>query len=72
MVQNDIRSSVEQNIYFVRGAKVMIDEDLARLYQVETRTLVQAVKRNKKRSPKDFMFQLSAQEHEALRSSSFK
>ena len=68
MAERNIQNNVEQRIYFVRGTKVMIDEDLARLYQVETRTLVQAVKRNKKRFPEDFMFQLSIEEHEALRS----
>ena len=46
----------------------MLDDDLARIYGVETRTLVQAVKRNSKRFPPDFMFQLSREEFEALRS----
>jgi len=47
---------------------VLLDEDLARLYGVETRVLVQAVKRNPKRFPKDFMLQLNAAEWSALRS----
>ena len=51
-----------QKIYIVRGVKVMIDRDLAELYQVETRTLNQAVKRNEKRFPKDFMFQMTEKE----------
>ncbi len=49
-------------IYFIRGQKVMIDRDLAELYGVETRVLNQAVRRNIKRFPEDFMFQLSQEE----------
>ena len=49
-------------IYFIRGQKVMIDRDLAELYGVETRVLNQAVRRNLKRFPEDFMFQLSQEE----------
>ncbi len=49
---------VEQAIYLIRGQKVMLDRDLAILYGVETKALNQAVKRNAKRFPKDFMFQL--------------
>ncbi|SFD11226.1 ORF6N domain-containing protein [Chitinophaga sp. CF118] len=49
-------------IYFIRGKKVLIDRDLAALYGVETRVLNQAVKRNLKRFPPDFMFQLTAAE----------
>ena len=47
---------IESMIYEIRGQKVMLDKDLAKLYQVETRTLNQAVKRNMKRFPEDFMF----------------
>lgn len=61
-------SSIEDTIYLVRGHKVMLDEDLARLYQVETRILIRAVQRNLERFPEDFMFQLSNQEVIALRS----
>lgn len=57
-----------QQIHFVRGHKVMLDADLALLYKVETRTLVQAVKRNIRRFPADFMFQLTDEEWDALRS----
>lgn len=57
-----------QQIHFVRGHKVMLDADLALLYKVETRTLVQAVKRNIRRFPADFMFQLTVEEWDALRS----
>lgn len=46
----------------------MLDEDLARLYQVRTKALVQAVKRNRSRFPDDFMFQLTTQEYNTLRS----
>jgi hypothetical protein len=58
-------------IRLVRGQKVLLDNDLARLYGVETRVLNQAVKRHAERFPEDFMFQLSADEAEAwLRSRS--
>ena len=50
---------IESLIYEIRGQKVMLDFNLAELYQVETRTLNQAVKRNIERFPEDFMFQLS-------------
>ena len=59
---------VEQQIYFVRGQKVMLDRELAKLYGVETRALNQAVKRNRDRFPEDFMFQLTEEEGEGLRS----
>jgi hypothetical protein len=59
---------VESLIRVVRGQKVILDTDLAALYQVETRTLNQAVRRNMDRFPGDFMFQLSAEEAESLRS----
>lgn len=63
-----IRKQIENFIYIIRAHKVMLDEDLAKLYQVETKVLVQAVKRNINRFPEDFMFQLSTEEHELLRS----
>lgn len=53
---------IESKILFIRDKKVMLDRDLAMLYGVETRTLNQAVKRNMKRFPEDFMFQLTADE----------
>jgi len=59
---------IEKAIYFIRGERVILDADLARLYGVETRALVQAVKRNLQRFPKDFMFQLSLDEFKFLRS----
>lgn len=55
-------------IFLIRGENVMLDAGLAELYGVETRTLVQAVKRNTERFPEDFMFQLSNEEFENLRS----
>jgi hypothetical protein len=55
-------------IYSVRGQKVMIDEDLAELYGVETRRLNEQVKRNIKRFPKDFMFSLNQKEFDNLKS----
>ncbi len=59
---------IEESIYFIRGEKVILDRDLAALYRVETRLLVQAVKRNRDRFPGDFMFQLSHEEFTNLRS----
>jgi hypothetical protein len=53
---------IERRIYFIRGQKVMLDSDLAELYQVPTFRLNEAVKRNLDRFPKDFMFQLSKDE----------
>jgi hypothetical protein len=53
---------ITRTILFVRGEKVLLDEDLAFLYGVETRILVQAVKRNEARFPLDFMFQLTPEE----------
>jgi hypothetical protein len=53
---------IERRIYLIRGQKVMVDFDLAALYQVPTRALNQAVRRNLARFPNDFMFQLTARE----------
>ena len=58
---------IQSKIYEIRGRKVMLDRDLAELYQVTTGNLNKAVKRNLKRFPPDFMFQLTAEEWEALR-----
>lgn len=60
--------AIERRIFIIRDRQVMLDEDLADLYGVETRVLVQQVKRNAKRFPSDFMFQLTKAEVEALRS----
>lgn len=62
--------AVQQRILRVRDRHVMLDEDLARLYGVETRSLVQQVTRNRERFPPDFMFRLSKDEAAALRSQS--
>jgi hypothetical protein len=59
---------IERKIYFIRGQKVILDFDLARLYEVETKVLLQAVKRNIGRFPDDFMFQLTESEFRGLRS----
>jgi hypothetical protein len=59
---------IVSSIYFIRGEKVMLDSDLASLYAVETRTLKQAVKRNIKRFPEDFMFELTREEYNSLTS----
>ena len=62
--------TIEKKILLIRGAKVMLDSDLAMLYGVETREIVQAVKRNIGRFPDDFMFQLAVEEFELLKSQS--
>lgn len=64
------KQGIRDKIYTIRGGQVMLDRDLAVLYQVETKVLNQAVKRNKDRFPPDFMFQLTNDEYEGLRSQS--
>ena len=59
---------IERAILLLRGQKVILDHDLANLYAVESRALVQAVKRNIERFPADFMFQLTMREWKGLRS----
>ena len=59
---------IQNLIYVIRGQRVMLDSDLARLYEVETKVLNQAVKRNITRFPDNFMFQLSKDEWQCLRS----
>jgi len=63
-----INKKLKGMIYEIRGHKVMFDSDLAELYEVELRTLNQAVKRNIERFPADFMFQLTKNECDILRS----
>jgi len=58
---------IQNMIYVIRGLRVMLDSDLAKLYGVETKSLNRQVKRNLKRFPGDFMFELSKEEHENLR-----
>lgn len=59
-------SNIEKKIMLIRGQKVMLDNDLAALYEVETKALNRAVKRNRERFPDDFMFQLEPQELTSL------
>ena len=62
-----IIQTIQNRIYEIRGERVMIDRDLAALYETETKALNLAVKRNIKRFPKDFIFQLTKEEFEDLR-----
>lgn len=62
---------IEKAIYLIRGEKVMLDRDLAELYQVTTKALNQAVRRNPDRFPADFMFQLTDTEVSELNRSQF-
>src|ERR1700685_436168 len=62
--------TIARKILVIRGCKVMIDSDLADLYEVPTKALNQAVRRNLDRFPPDFMFRLTAEESEILRSQS--
>ena len=65
-----IIKSIQNRIYEIRGERVMLDFDLAALYEVATKVLNQAVKRHVNRFPKDFMFRLTPQEWEDMRSQS--
>lgn len=62
-----IIKSIQNRIYEIRGERVMLDRDLAALYETETKLLNQAVKRNLKRFPEDFMFQLTKEEYDLIR-----
>ena len=71
MNQDDVQLPVEriaQKIYFIRGQKVMLSTDLAKLYGISPKVLVQAVKRNAERFPDDFMFPLDSKEVATLKS----
>ncbi|MEK7225803.1 MAG: ORF6N domain-containing protein, partial [Bacteroidota bacterium] len=61
-----IIKSIQNRIYEIRGERVMLDFDLAALYEVSTKVLNQAVKRNIKRFPKDFMFRLTPDEWQGM------
>lgn len=63
----EIIQSIQHRIYKLRGERVMLDRDLAALYEIETKSLNLTVKRNIKRFPTDFMFQLTKEEFESLR-----
>ena len=65
MINDDI---IKNKIFLIRATKVMLDKDLAELYGVETRVLNQAVRRNIKRFPEDFMFQLDKDEFDNWKS----
>ncbi|MFA6235840.1 MAG: ORF6N domain-containing protein [Bacteriovorax sp.] len=59
-------AKIEKMIYIIRGQKVMLDSDLADLYEVETRIFNQAVRRNLERFPDDFMYELTKEEADEL------
>jgi phage regulator Rha-like protein len=63
----EVIQNIQNRIYEIRGERVMLDRDLALLYGTETKSLNLAVKRNSKRFPPDFMFQLTREEYESLR-----
>ena len=63
-MMNEIIIPIRSKIYIIRGKQVMLDRDLAELYQVDTRRLNEQVKRNSDRFPDDFMFQLTKEELE--------
>ena len=65
-----LRERIEERIRFLRGQRVMISSDLAPLYAVPVKTLVQAVRRNESRFPEDFLFQLPSEEFRFLKSQS--
>ncbi|WP_294893667.1 ORF6N domain-containing protein, partial [Sulfuricurvum sp. RIFOXYD12_FULL_44_77] len=62
-----IGETIKNKIYTIRGMQVILDSDLAELYDVETKVFNQAVKRNSERFPANFMFQLSEEENQNLR-----
>ena len=61
-------NSIKSLIYMVRGQQVMLDSDLAEMYQVETKVFNQAVKRNIERFPEEFCFRITTEEYDTLRS----
>ena len=67
-IKNISDQTLRSKIFIIRNQKVMLDKDLAELYEVETRRLNEQVKRNQKRFPEDFMFQLTESEFEDLMS----
>ena len=68
MKKTAVSEVIEQRIFLIKGMKVMIDQHLAELYGVQTKVLIQAVKRNRRRFPVDFMLQLTGREFNSLRS----
>ena len=65
-----VMAKIEEKIYVLRGERVMLDSDLAAIYQVETRILNQAVNRNITRFPQDFVFRVTQEEFDSLISQS--
>lgn len=65
----ELQQPIQSKIYEIRGQRVMLDFDLAELYQVETRALKQAVRRNIERFPEDFMFEITEPEYNYLKTS---
>ena len=65
---NELPIPIHHKIYTLRGKQIMLDEDLAMLYEVTTKRLNEQVKRNSERFPEDFMFQLTEEEYESLKS----
>lgn len=63
----EILRSIQNRIYEIRGERVMLDKDLANLYEIETKSLNLSVRRNIERFPEDFMFQLTKEEFESIR-----
>lgn len=63
-----VQRPIEQRIYLIRGQRVMLDSDLAELYGVPVKRLNEQVKRNARRFPADFLFQLTSNEFRSLRS----
>ena len=68
MNEIEVSGSIEQKILVIRGRRVMLDKDLAELYGVSTKRLNEQVRRNLRRFPEDFMFQLAKEEYENLKS----
>lgn len=68
MEKDEIQHAVGHKIYIIRGQRVMMDFDIAKLYRVETKVLIQSMKRNLNRFPSDFSFQLNEEEAQSLRS----
>src|SRR5438067_11125016 len=68
MTKSGAVASIDDAIHFVRGQRVMLDSDLAQIYGVSTKRLLEQVKRNRKRFPRDFAFQLKREELTNLRS----
>ncbi|WP_294952600.1 ORF6N domain-containing protein [Sulfurovum sp.] len=65
---NELTIPIHHKIYTLHGKQIMLDEDLASLYEVKTKVFNQAVKRNNERFPDDFIFQLTGEEYGSLRS----